>query len=202
MQKARVRYLDGELEGLEEWVPKQRLLVPWEEVESFLEDERRMLAAVDATGDVDPVAYEAVNLVFGAPYHIFGDEYVLTGWKAIEEDLVLIRPFETAVEVLDLDRAELLSEPFAFVDREGTYKAPFSVGERLAKSFCKHFTRRVLQEVQEDEEKLRQKILEERQPFGERRPTAHLFRDTTGRVATGPRSGAKVVRARGRSRVQ
>ena len=34
-QKVRIRYLDGELEGLEEWVPKLRLLVPWEDSKAF-----------------------------------------------------------------------------------------------------------------------------------------------------------------------
>jgi hypothetical protein len=51
-QKAKVRWLDGEYEGLEEWVPKVRLVVPWDEKEALLEDERRMFAALEASGDV------------------------------------------------------------------------------------------------------------------------------------------------------
>lgn len=47
--KARVRWLDGEYQGLEEWVPKIRLLAPWEEAEALLEDERRMLKAVEVS---------------------------------------------------------------------------------------------------------------------------------------------------------
>jgi hypothetical protein len=47
--KVRIRWLDGEYEGLEEWVPKMRLLAPWDEAEALLEDERRMLAAVEAS---------------------------------------------------------------------------------------------------------------------------------------------------------
>jgi hypothetical protein len=65
--KARVRWLDGEYEGLEEWVPKMRLLAPWEEAEALLEDERRMLAAVEASGEdaSDEVKWEAVGKIFG-----------------------------------------------------------------------------------------------------------------------------------------
>ena len=48
----KVRRLDGEYEGLEEWVPKVRLVVPWDEQEALLEDERRMFAALEASGDV------------------------------------------------------------------------------------------------------------------------------------------------------
>ena len=51
-QKVKVRWLDGEYEGLEEWVPKVRLVVPWDEKEALLEDERRMFAALEASGDV------------------------------------------------------------------------------------------------------------------------------------------------------
>ncbi len=32
--KVRVRRLDGEYEGLEEWIPKVRLVTPWEEAEA------------------------------------------------------------------------------------------------------------------------------------------------------------------------
>ena len=59
--KAKVRRLDGEYEGLEEWIPKVRLIAPWEEVEALLEDERRMFEALDASGDVyDTVPYKAI----------------------------------------------------------------------------------------------------------------------------------------------
>jgi hypothetical protein len=63
--KVKVRRLDGEYEGLEEWVPKVRLVAPWEEVEALLKDESRMFEALDATGDVyDTLPYKAVRTVF------------------------------------------------------------------------------------------------------------------------------------------
>jgi hypothetical protein len=65
--KVKVRRLDGEYEGLEEWIPKGRLVAPWEEAEALLEDERRMFEALDAAGDVyDTVPYKAVRMVFFA----------------------------------------------------------------------------------------------------------------------------------------
>lgn len=39
--KVRIRWLDGEYEGLEEWVPQLRLVAPWEQAEALLGDERR-----------------------------------------------------------------------------------------------------------------------------------------------------------------
>ena len=64
-QKAEVRWLYGEYEGLEEWVPKVRLVVPWDEKEALLEDERRMFAALEVSGEVyGTAAYRAVETVF------------------------------------------------------------------------------------------------------------------------------------------
>ena len=51
--------------GLEEWVPKVRLVVPWDEKEALLEDERRMLTALEASGEVyGTTTYRAVETVF------------------------------------------------------------------------------------------------------------------------------------------
>ncbi len=60
-----MRRLDGEYEGLGEWVPKARLVAPWDEAERLLEDERRTLAALGASGDaLGTVPYRAAELVF------------------------------------------------------------------------------------------------------------------------------------------
>ena len=48
--KVRVRWLGGEWEGLDVWVPHRRLVVPWADVDAFLEDERRTVEALEATG--------------------------------------------------------------------------------------------------------------------------------------------------------
>lgn len=66
-QKAKVRWLDGEYEGLEEWVPKVRLVAPWDEKEALLENERRMFAALETSGEVyGTTTYRAVETVFSA----------------------------------------------------------------------------------------------------------------------------------------
>jgi len=43
--KVRVRYVQGEYQGLDVWVPTVRLRVLWEEVDAWLDDERRFTAA-------------------------------------------------------------------------------------------------------------------------------------------------------------
>jgi hypothetical protein len=111
-QKVKVRWLDGEYEGLEEWVPAVRLVAPWEEAGALLEDERRTLATLEA-----------------------------------------------AAVRLGLDAEELLSEPLAFVDRSGEYRAPFAVAVKVAGLCCRRFAAEVLDSVREREEELRAQLV-------------------------------------------
>jgi hypothetical protein len=160
--KARVRWLDGEYEGLEEWVPKIRLLAPWEEAEALLEDERRMLAAVEASEEdaSDEVTWEAVGEVFGIMSRISDpSEEIILGYKAIEEDLLVVQNLEATARRLGLDKEEMLAEPYAFVDRSGWYKAPFQTAVKVAKHCCQRFPREVLGRIKRDEDELRQELV-------------------------------------------
>jgi len=107
-QKVKVRWLDGEYEGLEEWVPKVRLVSPWGEVEALLDDERRMFAALEASGDVyGTTIYKAVETVFFAiPQE--AEAEVLFGMKAIERELLSIDDLDVAAARLGLDAGEAL----------------------------------------------------------------------------------------------
>lgn len=162
LQKARVRWLDGEYEGLEEWVPKIRLLAPWEEAEALLADERRMLAAVEASEEEasDEATWEAVGEVFGTMSRISDpSEEVILGYKAIEEDLLGIQNLKAAARRLGLDKEELLAEPLAYVERSGWYKAPFRTALKVAKHCCRRFPREVLGRIEKDEDELRQELV-------------------------------------------
>lgn len=165
-QKVKIRYLDGEYEGLEEWVPKTRLLVPWEEAQAFCEDERRLLAVVEATEQVEgTVTYGAVGWVFGAVAELFGEELLLTGWKAIERDLLIIEDFFKTVRKLDLDGDSLLSVPCAFLDRKGDYRAPFSAAEDLARLFCRRYPKQILHYINHKDAEYRREVTAEADPF-------------------------------------
>jgi hypothetical protein len=160
--KARVRWLDGEYEGLEEWVPKIRLLAPWDEAEALLEDERRMLAAVEASGEDarDEVTWDAADKVFGIMSEISDpSEEIILGYRAVEENLLAIQDLDAATRRLDLDKEEMLAEPYAFVERSGWYKAPFRTAVKVAKHCCRRFPREVLGRIQKDEDELRQELV-------------------------------------------
>jgi len=160
--KVRVRWLDGEYEGLEEWVPQLRLVAPWEEAEGFLEDERRMLAAVEVSkyDASDKVTWEAADEVFGIMSRLSDpSEEIILGYRAIEVDLLVVQNLEAAARRLGLDKEEMLAEPYAYVDRSGWYKAPFQTAVKVAKHCCQRFPQEVLGRVQKDEDKLRQELV-------------------------------------------
>ena len=65
--KAKIRHADGDLDGLEEWVPTRTLRCPWGERQAFLRDESRWNALQEAAaGDYDPEVEEAISTVFEA----------------------------------------------------------------------------------------------------------------------------------------
>jgi sulfopropanediol 3-dehydrogenase len=64
-QKLKVRMLDGEYAGLEQWIPQVRLIAPWVDAGAVLEDERRMLDALDASKETHGDAYGTVAKVAG-----------------------------------------------------------------------------------------------------------------------------------------
>ena len=133
-QKVKVRRLDGEYEGLEEWVPEVRLVVPWDEAEALLEDERRTFEALDASGNVyDTVPWEGVRMVLWAlPFEPQAGEEIYLGYKAIERELLVIEELDATAELLGLDADDMLSKPRSYVDRFGEYKMPFWVTVEVA----------------------------------------------------------------------
>jgi len=192
-QRVRIRHLDGEYEGLEEWVPKSRLVALWEDASAFCDDEQKLLDAITASGDVDrSITYKAAEEVFGAIAELFGEELISLGWKAIERGLVIIREFEASVQKLGLSKEQLLSEPHAFIDRHGDYKAPFYVAERLAKDFCAKFPQEILKYIQREENNSRQRSMSaptlHEQDFAEKwltkqKPVFALVREWCGEKA-------------------
>lgn len=170
-QKVKVRRLDGEYEGLEEWVPEVRLVAPWEDAGALLEDERRMFEALEASDDVyGTVPYEAVEMVFGAlPFEPKAGEEMYLGYKAVESELLVIENLDATAGQLGLSAEELRAEPHAYVDRFGQYKAPFGVAVAIAEHCCKRFARDVLRYVKAEEDALKEAIVSRYYAFPNRR---------------------------------
>lgn len=62
----KVRHVDGESEGMEEFFPFRNVAVPWNRRQQFLRNEESLRVIRELSADVDPVTKEAVESVFGA----------------------------------------------------------------------------------------------------------------------------------------
>lgn len=128
-QKVRIRFLEGEYPGLDQWVPAVRLRVPWDEAGAWLEDEKRFAAARDAFPD----AFDTLERL--AAWEVTGDypqpDGILVGFSPGEGATVTIADIERVASDLGLDLQELLDEPLAFVNRFGKYVAPWPTALRL-----------------------------------------------------------------------
>lgn len=148
--------LDGEYEGLEEWVPQIRLVAPWEEAEALLEDERRSVAAMEASEETyRTVPWEAVQMVFWA---ISIQDDIGIGYRAAERELLVIRSLRETARRLGLQPENLLAEPHAYVDRFGDFKAPWHVALRVAQHCCRSFPEKVLRHVGREEDELGEQV--------------------------------------------
>lgn len=150
-QKVKVRMVSGEYPGLDVWIPKARLRVPWVEAEVWLRDERLFNAAREASLHVlDTVEHNAAFLCIGCCPR----EDVYLGWQTRDGATIRIENLAEAASELGLKVRELLDEPLAFVDRKGEYVGPWKVAKRLAKIVAERYADRVLSEVAKEESKL------------------------------------------------
>lgn len=155
--KVRIRWLDGEYEGLEQWVLKRRLEVRWDEADEFLDEERRTLAAIQASEDATgTLKRKAVEQVFRA---LSSGVPVLLGCGGGEQNLLEIENADDGARLLGMRLDELLSEPHAFIAKDGSYKAPFAVAERVALHCCRRFARDILHRINTNEAAWRQSLV-------------------------------------------
>jgi len=145
-RKVRIRWLDGEFDGLDEWVPLVRLRARWQEAEHLLADERRKLRLHEASSErFDLVEWEAVIKVWFSG--VMPECVSPNGWELKVYGLLTIERFTGTSVELALPRESLLSHSDAFVDRTGTYFGPPNVGVDLARRYCEVFPDQVLQYV-------------------------------------------------------
>jgi hypothetical protein len=173
--KAKVRHADGELDGLEEWVPTRTLMCLWGERQAFLRDESRWNALQQAAArDYDPVVEEAISTVFEAT----GDE---TGF---------IRVWS-----VDPNRAQRLwrragrdgtpdQHPLAYTDRHGQLNLPYETALEFAQAFAAAEPEACIHYIQEWEDRLRAEGYESGQRHShsflrQQRPAYALVREWT-----------------------
>lgn len=161
--KVRVRMHGGEYPGLDFWVPKVRLKVPWEETEAWLRDERALAAASRASRSAsETLEYQAADIVFAAYPRADG---VLLDWPSRTETVCIFEPTAVAAD-LGMDVRDLLADPHAFIDRNGEYHAPARIAEGLARLLAQTYTCLVLRMVANEETQLQHEAIHGK-TFGE-----------------------------------
>lgn len=138
-RKCRVQWLDGEYQGLEEWVDSDALLCRWEDAEAYVTDEVRLTQVVDASAHAHKtLEWWAVCAVFwtvDGPFDL--------SW-ARHPGVMMVKDFPANVAEYGITASQLLAEPLAFVNRLGTYYAPFSTALSVAQQLCKSNSEEIL----------------------------------------------------------
>jgi hypothetical protein len=144
--KAKVRHRDGELDGLEEWVPTRTLMCPWAERSPFLHDESRWAALQQAAArDHDPVVEEAISIVFEAT----GDENgFIRVWTVSPERAR--RLWQRAALHGTPDH-----HPLAYTDRHGQMNLPYETALEFARAFAAAEPEPCIHYIREWEDRLR-----------------------------------------------
>jgi hypothetical protein len=173
--KVKIRHADGDLDGLEEWMPTRTLMCPWGERRAFLRDESRWNALLKAAArDFDPVVEHAISTVFEAT----GEE---TGFDR--------------VWTVDPSRAHRLwhrvgldgspdQHPLAYTDRRGQLHLPNETALEFAQAFAAAEPEPCIHYIQEQEDQLRAEGYEPGNRFSHswlrgRRPAHALVREWT-----------------------
>jgi hypothetical protein len=120
-----------------------------------------MFAAIDASGDVfDTVTWKAVEAVFLSLSHLQlpGQEFSLSH-QAVDRVLLVIDKLDAVAARIGVSAESLLTEPHAYIDRFGGYKAPFQVAIRVAEHCSREFASDVLRYVKTEENKLHRAVV-------------------------------------------
>jgi hypothetical protein len=153
-QKARVRWQGGEYPGLDEWVTKRRLVVPWDQADAWLRDERLFALAREASMDADPIEHRAAWEILYV--HPIPDGILLESYDAKYGSTVEVADLAVVCNDLQLDMQEMLDQRLAFVDMRGHYIAPWAVARRLALRVAERHTEHVLARVAKEEKQLQE----------------------------------------------
>lgn len=117
--KIKIRHVEGELEGLTEFVPTTQLRRPWREWQKVERDEQRELALADAAAlhePIDAVVVAAATEVLRAS----GEPLCIEGVRGYTRQNALEQAvLKRLAKRIDLDISGWLRAP-SFVDRHGT----------------------------------------------------------------------------------
>jgi hypothetical protein len=159
--RIKIRFVDDQYEGREDWVPPTRLKVRWEDRARFFAAEQRWHAVEDASAQaVDTIEAKTCSLVFD---HLKAINYI--DWRSADRSAVLWTEDLDAFEAeTGLKREDLLSYPAAFSE-DGQIVAPWPALKVAAQALARVNAEQLLDLAdQEDRDRPRRAIYGQHYP--------------------------------------
>lgn len=150
-KRSKVQYLEGERNGLEEFLPSKQFLARWAEVKRVLRDEERLMKLRTASDEgFNPVVWETVSLVIDAT----GEDSIWT-WDShgVHRLRVTSSELPRLEQRFGLEPLESL-HPLGFIDLEGRLNLPVQAAETIAMQIASKEPQAVLLCIQQREEEL------------------------------------------------
>lgn len=127
-RKIRIRFEDGDLTGLDEWVPVVQIVCRWTDRKAFLTDHRRAAELRQATNQTwDAVTEDAICWIMTAS----GEENGFDG-QWVTDSATAQRLWSRAL----LPGSPLEDHPSNYIDRFGTWHLSFQTAEKAAQGFA------------------------------------------------------------------
>lgn len=150
-RKVRVRWLDGDYAGMDEWISAARLVVPWDDVDDFVSDEQAVLRLLTSQPNApDPDTSLAVQTVYFAT-----EDTVSFDVEEHRPIRASVDEFEKVRHDLPVPAEELLQSTGAFVNRKGELHVGQDAALRLAKAICEARPVKVLAYATDEVERAR-----------------------------------------------
>ncbi|GLZ50335.1 hypothetical protein Acsp06_65200 [Actinomycetospora sp. NBRC 106375] len=152
--RVRVRFVDLDHEGREEWVPPARLKVPWGQVEEFMARDRRWEAARALSPRVlDRPTDGAASQVIDDTYV---NETVRMAHRNADRGLLYVGDLDRLLRDLDWTHEQFVEQPGVFyVEPDGIWVAPWPVTEAVAQALAARHADALLGQVADDERRAR-----------------------------------------------
>jgi hypothetical protein len=152
----RVRWQEGQEEGLQEWTPRSLLLCPWDAAAKRLEQERRLAAVHAASADGGIAEHAAAVFVL---QHAGLGRLVTLGRGRAERGVVRISRPSAVADRLNVTAADLAGpDPLGFTDQSGVLVLPWAAGLRVIQRVARASAARLLEEVQREREQLEAEV--------------------------------------------
>jgi hypothetical protein len=154
--RVKVRFLEEEAEGREEWVPPARLRVPWTQKDNWLENQRRWDELTSDGPDDESAEFLAASIVFDeCPL----EGVVWMGWNFRERGLLYIHDAPTLAAMLQVTEDSFRTDPRTLTDDQGTLTAPWPTTVAASRLIAKAHAEHLVNVLARKEERARQRAI-------------------------------------------